>query len=429
MATTPWMTSDQLVEAVKRKIMFPASQNTFTSEDILHFANEETFISQVPSVMEFHQEYFVFTLTVPLITNQKRYPIPDRAIGMKLRAVFLSDSNDNLYEMSRVQSEDRTFFQSGNGSANTIYTYYLQGNDLVLTSNLTPVPPSNLVFAFWLRPNQLVSDNHAAIIESFANTITLNTVAEGDTITFTSTNGYTGTVTTTIFTAVTGSPGDLEFLIGGTNTLTATNLVNAINASGIGTASNASSTTNIVTTSFDSVQTEITTSNSAGIAIPSDTLIINFDQVPTTILTSQGASEVVFANGGLVDFLQTKPGHRTKAYDKPIPANGISGDSIIFSVDDVPTDLVVGDYICPANECIIPQIPPDLHNGLAERTCARILAAIGDQQGLQTSLQKIQDIDKRQGNLLDNRVEGNPIKVTNRHSPLSYGKMGYRRFF
>ncbi|NBX74721.1 MAG: hypothetical protein EBQ89_10570 [Alphaproteobacteria bacterium] len=90
-------------------------------------------------------------------------------------------------------------------------------------------------------------------------------------------------------------------------------------------------------------------------------------------------------------------------------------------------NLKVGDYICLANESIIPQIPPDLHTVLAERTAARILAAIGDQAGLAVANQKIAEMELRQGNVLDQRVEGAPEKITARHSLLRYGKMGVRR--
>jgi hypothetical protein len=90
--------------------------------------------------------------------------------------------------------------------------------------------------------------------------------------------------------------------------------------------------------------------------------------------------------------------------------------------------LIPGDYICLANECIIPQIPPDLHNGLAERTSARILAALGDQAGLQASNQKIAEIEQRQGNLMSTRDDGNVQKVNGRHSLLHQGQLGrFRR--
>jgi len=46
-----------------------------------------------------------------------------------------------------------------------------------------------------------------------------------------------------------------------------------------------------------------------------------------------------------------------------------------------------------SNQCIIPQIPPELHSGLAERTAARILASLGDMSGLQASNAKIQELE------------------------------------
>ena len=156
--------------------------------------------------------------------------------------------------------------------------------------------------------------------------------------------------------------------------------------------------------------------------------------------------EELFTEGDLVDFLQTKPGHRTYAYDITVKATGSRNENseIIHYFKVTKTDLytyysngynfepaiakiLVGDYVCLANECIIPQIPPDLHNALAERTAARILAAIGDTEGLGVANAKLQEIEARQGTLLDGRVEGAPQKITARHSLLRYGKMGTRK--
>lgn len=72
MATTPWMTSKSLIASVKRKIAIPASQSTFTDSDILAFANEEVMIAQVPSILKFHEEYFVYKVETPLVSNIDR---------------------------------------------------------------------------------------------------------------------------------------------------------------------------------------------------------------------------------------------------------------------------------------------------------------------------------------------------------------------
>ena len=151
MATTPWYTSDKLIEAVKRKILFPISQNTLTEDDILAFANEEMFIAQVPAVMQYHEEYFVYRVQVPLVTNISRYPIPDRAIGMKLRDLFWSDQSGNYFEMTRISSGDKAFFQRNIGANQAIHKFYLENNDILLTPSVVGDPSGKLNFFIFLR--------------------------------------------------------------------------------------------------------------------------------------------------------------------------------------------------------------------------------------------------------------------------------------
>lgn len=406
------MTSDDLIASVKRKIMFPTSQSTFTDDDILAFANEEMMISQVPQILSFHEEYFVTYDVAPLVAEVSRYPIPTRAIGMKLRGVFWCDNADgplatnaNLFDMTRVDSENKAYFQSNIGSNTTIHKYYLEGNDVVLTPPVSTQAVGSLVLYYFLRPNQLVVDNEAATIASFGKSITVSnaSIVANDTV----------TIDGQIFTAVAGSPSTGQFQIGGSSIVTATNLVTAITTNGVVTAANGS--TAIVTLSYSDRTIATTSSNSAGLSVSSLT-ICNVDAIPTS-----------FSTGLNIDFLQTLPGHKTLGMSVDIPTNGITGTAISFVDDDLPDNIIVGDYICLENQCIIPQIPPDLHNGLAERTSGRILAALGDQQGLQATNQKIQEIDKSQGMLMDNRTEGEPRKILPRRSLLRFGRMGTMR--
>lgn len=203
----------------------------------------------------------------------------------------------------------------------------------------------------------------------------------------------------------------------------------SINAAGIGvTASNVSGTSAVVTLTFtdlsfginvpnpllfDQKVSSIISTNTSAMVIPS-TLTINFTSIPD-----------IFSAGSIIDFLETRPGHRIKGYD--VVAQTVSGNTMSFNISDIPANLYNDDYVCIQNECIIPNLPPDLHNALAERTGARILAALGDQAGLQMSNAKIQEMNDRQGTILDNRVEGAPQKITARHSLLRYGKFGTRR--
>jgi hypothetical protein len=510
MATTPWMTTNDLIEAVKRKISFPTSQATFTDQDIVKFANEEMFISQVPSVLEYHEEYFVYQKTVPLKTNVNRYAIPDRATGMKLRDLFFQDSNGNLVEMVRVNADDRAFFQRNVGANTTVYKFFLQGNDVVITPSVTSDPSGSLLFVFFLRPNQLVVNSRAASINGFNQTITVNSslIQVLDTVnvdnalfTAVNTNGgsisaieYYSSLETKITTStphqltegqivtisgsdcvpsidgdyevsvlddtkflitkeigVNGSTGSFTspnfFVIGGTDALTTTNLTSAINLVGLGDNGpiSATSSTNVIQLKFQSIKSTVSTSRTVAFVIPQNTIGIQFDNVPTTFQDPDTlVTSPLFTDGSKIDLLQRKPGHRTWCYDVQIPENGISGNSVFFNKNSIliPSmttgnsdssvifelpDLEPGDYMCLANEAIIPQIPPDLHTGLAERAAARILSAIGDLQGEQAQMQKIQAIEERQGNLLDSRVDGSPIKIMNKMSLLRLGKFGTRR--
>jgi len=527
--TNPFYTSQDIINSVQRKISFPLSQNTFTALDVLSFANEEMFISQVPSVIQFHSEYFVSYNTIPLLTNVSNYSIPSRAIGQKLRSVFWQDTSGNMFEMTQVAEEDRAFYQRNIGTNQAIHKFFIEGNSIVLTPGLISNPTGNLILVYYLRPNQLVKNDRAAVINNFFQTITLNnslinpldivtlgvdanaagpgvvnipfTAVDtlGGTISAIAFNSTTSTLVTTsaphqlsdfqtvvisgsdcnpsidgnqivtvlsptTFTipveiATSGTTGTFtclnQFQIAATGTLTAANLATSINS--LGLPDTAIALSNVVTVSFPNIYTILGCPNTTGFIIPSTystvnqvtnaTIGINFQSLPTTY-TDQETNETssLFTPGAMIDFLQTNPGHRTYKYDVIIPPNGISGTTITIpqssllipsgTVNTIPnvgiqymlSPLIPGDYICLANECIIPQIPPDLHNGLAERTSARILAALGDQAGLQASNQKIAEIEQRQGNLMSTRDDGNVQKVSGRHSLLHQGQLGrFRR--
>lgn len=407
----PWLDSDSLIAAIKRKISFPIFQTTFSEEDVLAFATEEMMISQVPSVLSVHEEYYTYEVEVPIVTNKKKYSIPERAIGMKLRDVFFKDSNGNLFEMTRIAQDDRGFFQRNTGTNQSISKYFLQGNDIVLSYDGVVNNGGSLLFIYFIRPSRLVKNNRAATIDYFTKSVTVNnaSIVAGDTVTI---NGI-------VFTAVAAAPTVFQFLIGPTSVATAENLAGAVVTSGIIlSATTGSPSTNVVKLGYEDIETTVSVSNPTGTVLQ-QTQGIEFESVPSNIV-----------DGSVIDFLQTRPGHKIKKIDIKLSAGSISANNISFQSSSIPTDIVVGDYICLANECIIPYLPTDLHTALAERTCARILAAIGDQQGLASVNEKIADIEVRQGNILNNRVEGSIVKVRTRNSLIALGKISTvrRRF-
>lgn len=446
----PYYTTDDLIASIQRRISYPLSQNTFQYSDLVAFLNEELQLSAVPAVKMEHEEYFVFKRTTQLVDGISRYEIPDRAIGMALRDVKYSDPYGNFYDMTRIAPDDKAFFQQSNGSNQTIAKYYLEGNELVLTPQVQAGATGLLNFFIFLRPNSLVRNDRACTIVNYLKEFTIDNtnLQAGDQFII-----YTGVQSPTpvenIFTAVAGAPSTNEFQIGATSVNTANNLYNAINTAGITniSATNTSSlTVGRVTVIYKDISVEFATlkgtgnTNPVGITFDAANIYINFNQLPSTYTDPETdiTSPLYVAGTSYVDFLQTNPGHRTYNYDvKLVSATGTVG---AFAASDLKTyaqnssggqltylNIKIGDYICLQNECIIPQIPPELHNALAERAASRILMAIGDVQGYQISQAKIAEMNKMQETLIGSRIESSVPKVFNRYSLLRLGKSRFRR--
>lgn len=465
----PYLTTDELVEAVKLTMSFPLSQNSFTYNNVVTFLNQELQLNAVPTLMEEHQEYLVYRKSVPLLQNISRYPIPDRAIGMSLRDVKFADSGGNYYDITRIAPDDKAFFQQSNGSNQTIGKFYLEGNELVLTPKLLSNPTGNLVLFYFLRPNYLVRNDRAATIQHFHKNITIldnSLIAAGDEIQITL-NNQTESPIEIILTATTGAPSSTEFQIS-TNVNpvlarqeTAQNIANTINALNIDNPEvesmsiSPSSTLSdglyatVTTTSSQIVNVELnyldisstfSVSNTTAFDLDNTTIEIQFDKLNTTYTDPDtDIQSSLYSEGCLVDFLQTNPGHRTYTYDIKLIsiANASRGKFYVSQLQGYLSNSVggtlefysikPGDYICLQNECIIPQIPPELHHALAERAASRVLMAIGDKEGYAISAAKIKEMDDKQATLIGSRVESSVPKVFNRYSLLRLGKSRFRR--
>lgn len=537
----PYLTTDDMVEAVKLTMSFPLSQNSFTYNNIVTFLNQELQLNAVPTLMEEHEEYLVYRKAVPLLTNISRYGIPDRSIGMTLRDVKYADSGGNFYDITRISPEDKAFFQQSNGSNQTIGKFYLEGNEMVLTPKLLANPTGSLVLFYFLRPNYLVRNDRAAIIEHFHKDITIldnSLIVPGDTISITLNNQSTSPISivltaintnvqtlTSISTSnvvttsashgfpvdkrisatLTGITGMTPNLNGkvvslkstGTNTFellgeeitvagtggsysienqfqidtninptvakqnTATNIVTVINnlnidnpevktlninpssnlADGLFASTNTSGSLVVtVQLNYLDISSSFSISNTSAFEVDNETIEIQFDQLNSTYTDPDtDIQSSLYTNGCLVDFLQTSSGHRTYTYDIKLISiyNQSRGKFYVNQLQDYMSNSVggelefypikVGDYICLQNECIIPQIPSELHHALAERAASRVLMAIGDKDGYAISMAKIQEMNNKQATLIGSRVESSVTKVFNRYSLLRLGKSRFRR--
>lgn len=180
------------------------------------------------------------------------------------------------------------------------------------------------------------------------------------------------------------------------------------------------------------------------IDIGASTTTYTLDNIPTnlTAFLQDGVTITGFASTGVkLDVLQRKPGHKTIVFDITPVAVDVNNKTITFNNTDVageqqssaivpypviPSTIINGDIICFAGECIIPQIPSDLHEVLAQRVIQRCVQALGDAAAFGMATAKLTEMEKNTGNLVDNRSEGTATKASNLNSSLRNSKVRKR---
>ncbi len=162
------------------------------------------------------------------------------------------------------------------------------------------------------------------------------------------------------------------------------------------------------------------------------------DSVLLTTTFTVDALPTGFSNSTLYDIMQTRPGHKTIAFDATPLSIDSTNRTMTFTTTDVQTitapgqlggGAIVGDYIAFAGECIIPQAPADLHDVLSQRVVMRCLQALGDAQGYGLAQSKLQEMEKNLAILTDNRSEGQAMKANNLLSPLRASKITRRGYW
>ena len=381
-----YLTSADLIASVKRRASIPESQSTFTDADFLALANEELAIGLVPSILQYHEEYLVTSIMTPIIDNVRFYPVPSRAIGNRLRILSYVDNQGNKFEMTRLQPEAQYDMQRAT-SINGIYRFFMEGTNVVLVPGPTIHAVGNLEMGFFLRPNQLVLSSRAATVTGVDPTTGIITVDQIP-------KNFS---TATLYDFVRPQSA---------NTIQSYDRSAAVINTSLKTIQFSPSflLSNVAVSVIGDVTTTITTSSPHGL-FTGDTVSLS-----SSTSTPSVNGTFIIAVTGPTTF--TIPGAVTAA-----------GTVLVSSS----ISIAVGDIITQAEETIIPNIPTELHVVLAHRVAARCLESLGDQAGLQMANAKLQEMEVKTGNLIDNRVEGSAQKILNRNGILRLGKIGRRR--
>lgn len=438
-----YLNTNSLIESVKRRASIPISQNTFKEEDFLAFANEEMDLGVVPLVLQFHEDYLMVPQEVPLVQSETRYEIPSRAIGNKLRDVFYKDTSGTMYELTRVMVEDIPYFQYGSLGAitNPLRAFYCEGSEICLLPNSDYVGPTgSLSFHYYMRPNQLVSESRVTRITSVnakRGTFTVSnipTVFSGSSVfDITSNKSPYKLLAYDLVPTDYASTSNLTYTFGQAKKMSLSVPAKASIPTGgyIRIDDNTNGTDVIYIFWMDLTGTDVAPSipNTVNVRVNLSAAVTDVDVATAISLEVNTAlnPEIKSVQTGAV--LSIEGGGQSISVGENFAVNStfITPISTQQGVNYLPKKLAVGDILSLAEETIIPQVPVELHSMLAQRIAMRCLEALGDMQGLQAAAAKLQEMELKTGSVIDNRVEGANLKVTNRTSFLNTTKRYIRR--
>jgi hypothetical protein len=140
-----------------------------------------------------------------------------------------------------------------------------------------------------------------------------------------------------------------------------------------------------------------------------------FDIIPnspqfTSRQDDQTVSAVSLPAGGPYTLTFSSPG-----------TNPVTGAAL----PELPTGLVMGDWVCPSMMSCVPQIPYDMFPLLAQRGAIKILESLGDTQNLTIAERRYQDMAVDFARTVSPRIDGTPKKIINRNTPAYWGSYGF----
>lgn len=157
-----FFTSEDLISSIKRKGNIPDSQDMISDDEILDYANEELAIGLMPLIVSKHEDYYLTREDFATELGVKKYAIPYRALGNKVREVAFVDASGKLSEAHRVSIDDITYgYNSNRGSGNR---FYLQDESVVFDNDSNDLGYPELAFFYNIQPNKLVTSDRVSTI-------------------------------------------------------------------------------------------------------------------------------------------------------------------------------------------------------------------------------------------------------------------------
>jgi len=168
-------TTARLIKDLKRRGSIPTAQELFEDEDFCDFMTDCQKMRILPQILKTREEHFVHSVDIPMVEDQDRYDLPTRAIGQRIRNIYILRNGDDedTVELPRIEPEDENYrYRIG---------YFFEGSKIVLTGRDTR-PQDFIRIKYHRRPSRLVPVSQAMQITDISpttNMVTVNQIPEG----------------------------------------------------------------------------------------------------------------------------------------------------------------------------------------------------------------------------------------------------------
>ena len=389
--------TDKLVETVKIRSAMPDNNVVFSNQEIIDILNEELDISILPKILDVHEEYYLYHEDIDFSNEVTTYRIPYRSIGNKLREVQLIDSTGTVHELTRIEVDDLPDYQD-NFSMNRSNVFYVK-NDYIILPNASSVGMSggSIRMYFFLRPNELVTNAEGAVISGINRTTGVISLS----------NFPTAFSTETVFDFISHRSSHKIYLYDIPN----------------GTVDSTNKTITFpVSKSFTTVNTatDLVTFVGHGYYTGMLCTLTSDGTLPTGLSTATEYYVIKIDDDSLKFASSLALAQAGTAVD--ITGAGSGNHTVVLDYTHIPSELIIGDHVCLAEETIVPQLPSELHSYLAQQAASVCVESIGDDKEVAIMNSKLAKMEKNTIRLIDNRVEGAPQKVNPRHNLLRSNK-------
>lgn len=164
-------TSDDLLAAVKRDNMLPATQITYSDSQILSIAYEQLISRMVPLLVSMNEGWYRTQVDAALTAGVATYVLPKYAVFLKIHdAVLVNNATQIECRLARVNIADRSIYGYGTpGFPNYVYLDHHHAT-LMPYPDAGTVASYSLRFIFYRMPGKLVQLSAAAKVLSVNKT-------------------------------------------------------------------------------------------------------------------------------------------------------------------------------------------------------------------------------------------------------------------